>query len=1389
MLYLLRTRIFSTLLLLLLGTVPLVAQDGEGPFKSPNFPVPFGPNNIGTEFYLAFPANWEIAGGRKYIQLYISSGVAAKVDIYVLGQFKQSITTVPNDIVTVELSNIEGQIFVRDDSSPEPDDQVYPGKAMRLVASDPIVVYGMNRTDYTSDGFLALPVNALGKEYIIASAASVEGAGQSLPSQYMIVAPHDGTTVTIVHPTNTPNHTEGQRFSVSMKKGDVFSAMSVGNTGDLSGSHLISNKPIAVIAGQNCTYLPDFLYPACDHLVEMMTPVESWGTFYHAVPFQNRTKGDTYRIFTGEPGADIYVNGTRIARLNAVGGLRGDGWIEFREDVRRPMEFSSNKRIFVVQYNNGQLYDNAGGSDPFYIILTPVEQYQEEFIFATPPAEEFPQNYVNIIGDSAAIANAEIAKAGTEDWRPVPTAFTSNPYSFPTPIQGKKYTALNVSITNGAWKLRSTGPLAAYLYAGNNFDSYGYPLSVATANLVIPDVVPPDIEWTLECDGSVSGRVNDLPDDVTVRSNLSSVRLGDGSLNYAIEVQPFEPSISRATTFTLQVKNPKQDGIAIIVASDMAGNISTDTVRYYARNISMTPSLQDFGEILLGGQADLPVTITNNGSRQVDIRQILLQSGAQGFSIISPSGGFTLEPGAKQDAIIRFNGTRTGVFLDSVGYADECDTTFLVQVRAETVQPIIKVTDWNFGPRVINLPSPAQKDLEIRNAGTGTLVITGGTGPGDPVFTLPNNLPAFPLELKAGQSRQLRVYFSPTAEISYKDSVVFEHLAPDNPENDPVGIIEGLGIDATLYATSYDWPRKRVGTGKYFATVYIENQGTADAKIFGLNTAIGTNGKVGDINDFDVDDELNIQNINVPANGGRIPVTVSFSPKAVGERQMKAYFNTAESDETKDTNVFTVLTGIGVVPGLATNDLTFAPMIVGDPEVSQTVDFTLSGSWPDGDWRDTVWIDGFDFVTDNDGAGKDDFRYELPTGTTFPIVLIPNQNESITVTAYFSAAMAGNRTASLLARTRDGVDTISRWTGRGITQNAGIVATVTPGADLCLGDSDTLYATIESTGPVTLNISGLTINDPNNEFTILNGPTLPLTLPAGGSETVAILFTPTGTNGPRTATLSIESDDPLNPTVDLELTGSGRQFDITGELVMVGTFDEGKQAVLGEEVTATVRVNDLLDPTGATSYQVTLTYDPADLFEPTSIAQITLNPLIHPPGTTIAFDGSTTRGKLVFNVEAPSPLVGSGDLFSVPFGVVFNTNLKRSVNVDVQFTDGAQCAQITDVADAQIDVNPLCGLNLRLIELTSAKYVPPTALPNPVAGGTAEIEYGLGLDGETKLLLFDGVGNQIATLVDQYQQPGLYRVGFDASKLSSGLYYIRMVSGDVEYVSPIVIAQ
>jgi hypothetical protein len=49
---------------------------------------------------------------------------------------------------------------------------------------------------------------------------------------------------------------------------------------------------------------------------------------------------------------------------------------------------------------------------------------------------------------------------------------------------------------------------------------------------------------------------------------------------------------------------------------------------------------------------------------------------------------------------------------------------------------------------------------------------------------------------------------------------------------------------------------------------------------------------------------------------------------------------------------------------------------------------------------------------------------------------------------------------------------------------------------------------------------------------------------------------------------------------------------------------------------------------------------------------------------------------------------------------------------------------------------------------------------------------------DVQLKIYDILGEEIATVVDQRQNPGEYSVNFDGSELSSGFYYYQLRAGD-----------
>ncbi len=1344
------------LAILILGSDALA--QGAGKYK--NFPVPFGPTNAGREFWLAFPANWDNpAAAQYYIRLYITSGVRTQVRVWAGAGIKKVLSTKPYDIVTVDLSPIEAQMFTRNDRAPIPNDQIYRRRAVHIDADAPIVVYGMNRTSFTSDGLLALPVNALGREYVISSYAAVIGGAQELPSQYMVVAPYNNTTLTVEQTSSTPNHAAGERITMQLDSGDVWSAMTVGFGGDMSGTTIRASKPVAVTAGQACTYIPNQInFCCCDHLTEMLLPLESWGKLYQGVPFQTRLKGDFWRVFAGANNTTVSINGSKYATLAQVGGDEGSGWFEYRALGKEMVEFTADKPIQVTQFNPSQAYDGVP-SDPFFLTLTPHEQFQTALTFCTPSAD-FAQNYVNLVCDSLTYRQVEIADGGTNNWTPLYKYAGVGPQKpFPTLLNGRRYVGLIIDLKPGVYRMRAPQPFGGYIYGFTSYDSYGYPLSVAVGDLSTGDSVAPVILTKQTCDGSVDGQTYDLPDDSKIRTNLATIEMDpDVSYNYNLIVDRFEAGVSPSTKFYLRVIDQTKPAAAYYVVTDKAGNATYDSAIYRPFTVALDPLIVDFGNLNQGDSKRMTVTIRNLGSTIVDVSEMLLKLKNQGFTLLSPIGGFQLGPAGSAadsyEAELEFTATAEGDFTDSLGVRDTCGLRFISLLKASVGKPIITVSDIVFDPQLVGTTS-APKLMEVENIGTGNLHVTAASGPTNGVvFKLPNGLPLFPFDLKAKQRVQFQVTFTPDkiSPPDFTDQIVFNHNAPADPRNDSIGLITGPGILPSLIATSYKWDRIRVGRNGPPAKVMLINLGNAPVQVNGVSYA-------GDQADFTLNQTQIVGRTIAAAE--TVFVDVNFRPTVEGPRLVRV---TYDANPPQPNPVVSTLEGVGVVPMLATTDYNFGSMNLGDPEVSQPVEFwiPLGAS----QYLDSVQITGFQWRSDQFG-GKEDFR-RLPLDQ--PVTLIPGQTDRISFTGFFQAQAAGARIAELKAITNDGVDTTSHWNGFGVAQFAAIDGTGGSVGGLCVGDTGLITATIQNNGAIPLDVDSLVID--NSAFEIVSpDPKTKFTLGPTQQATIIIRFIGTST-GTQLGVLSVYNTT-NTPKLDLALSGTSRSDVINSIVKLVGT--KGSNVELGRDMMGEVWIDPLPPGSRITGYRVTIPYDTNQLWARTGPADIQLGEANTPGAVATLNTTLSTKGLIVIDVTLTTPITaGGGRLVIVPFGVMFTLETQRFLSATVDIPTGG-CLAINGSRDT-IEVEPVCGLTYRLIDMTNGSYSLDQNKPNPFNPVT-KIRYSLGLDGQTQLVLIDASGKLVQKLINEYQKPGVYEVTLDVTNLPTGNYYYKLISG------------
>ena len=88
--------------------------------------------------------------------------------------------------------------------------------------------------------------------------------------------------------------------------------------------------------------------------------------------------------------------------------------------------------------------------------------------------------------------------------------------------------------------------------------------------------------------------------------------------------------------------------------------------------------------------------------------------------------------------------------------------------------------------------------------------------------------------------------------------------------------------------------------------------------------------------------------------------------------------------------------------------------------------------------------------------------------------------------------------------------------------------------------------------------------------------------------------------------------------------------------------------------------------------------------------------------------------------------------------------------------------------------------------LTPIQFLLEQNYPNPFNPSTT-IEYSIPESGNVKLQVYNSLGEELVTLVNDYKEAGNYKINFNASDLSSGIYYYRLASNSFNEIKKMIL--
>ncbi len=431
----------SIMATILLSASPLIAADAAG-----------------TKFWLAFEENF--VPGMLSLLILGESGTTGMVAVAGLG-FSSPFTIPASGLSTVALP--AGSAVTASDG--------VENLGVHVLVSRPVVVYGLSLQAESSDSFLALPEPALGTAYYTVSYTPDPGLGV-FESQFAVIGTADGTQVTVTPTATIGPHPAGGTYQIMIDTGQVYQAQS---SGDLTGTSIVADHPVAVLSGNPATNVPSGS-SAADHLAEQLLPTAQWGTDLFVVPSALRTAPERSRIQAALAGTTLtYSSDPACANLNAG---------QFCEAVFGPaVRIQSNQPISVAHFANGGNLDDGTG-DPFLFVELAAGRFAHGYWVATADdGTIFPSNFVNLVVPSAAVGLV------TLDGGRIP----SGSY---TTIGTTGFSFCRPAVAPGAHRLSGPRAFGAAVYGFGSYVSYASPAGGSSLPFADGFEAGDDLAWS-----------------------------------------------------------------------------------------------------------------------------------------------------------------------------------------------------------------------------------------------------------------------------------------------------------------------------------------------------------------------------------------------------------------------------------------------------------------------------------------------------------------------------------------------------------------------------------------------------------------------------------------------------------------------------------------------------------------------------------------------------------------------------------------------------------------------------------------------------------------------------------------------------------------------------
>lgn len=707
--------------------------------------------NSGTEFWITLPPYYKGAlGEEKALRIIVSSEIEQEVTIVIPGKkytVKKQIKAF--EATEIVVSALKAQPYEKEWGEKAPPEKIYPKAGVHISSEAPIIVYVWCRYQGAGDGYVAIPASKLGTDYVVSSWPELreESEAKRMSSYTCIVAVHDSTHVQFTLGGNEGTQTTGglkigEKSFWTLQRGDVLCFANDGVGQDISGSRVLSDKPIGVISGNQCSNIPKGVF-SCNYTVEMEMPTSYWGTEYYVIPIIGRLKNPIVRVFAHPDVKDVkvYRDGVEWKTLQNGNRIENEAFFTERSyDVEKLALISSDAPINVVLYNTSAPDDNQG-SNPFQSTLIPLEQFSKKVTFMPPINTDNEQyigaHYVNAICQPDA-ANAypydlevEKEKNGKRVWAPIRYQVkSSTTTSFNIKSKnGKQYACFRFQVPvepgqGNVIKARSTRDFSFSSYGISGSEFYGFPTTSAFNDMAVNDYSDPIIiekkskvyEWSGIAEDYVTRKFNGKSENDVwgVITGLSLVK--EYSFNMEITTSNVPNFQNNPALWTLRVTDRTQPARGVIIATDNTGNYTYREFTYSPTDdIVSVQGEEVYLDLTRVNTVNATLTIkaeTKNSS--VVLSDCEIDNTANFLFDCSNINNYTLQPGETLLVAVQCKAEKEGVYKANIKFKVNNDQFVAGMIVLKVVNSVLKVEgNVRFDATLVNTESNTVQDFTL----------------------------------------------------------------------------------------------------------------------------------------------------------------------------------------------------------------------------------------------------------------------------------------------------------------------------------------------------------------------------------------------------------------------------------------------------------------------------------------------------------------------------------------------------------------------------------------------------------------------------------------------------------------------------------------------------